>query len=119
MFLSKKRYLVVVLALVVMLWSVSVFAAGKARNVILFIGDGMGTAQRTLAYYYLGDHPIMNQMEVVGMYTTHMADGYVTDSAAAATAMATGVKTYDGAIGVDMNKQPPKPRCWVSSHPLT
>ena len=35
-----------------------------------------------------------------------LSNSYVTDSAASATALATGVKTYNGAIGVDVNKQP-------------
>ena len=86
--------------------SAGALAAGTAKNVIFFIGDGMGVAQRTLLYYYLGHQPVMNQMDVVGLYTTHMGDDYITDSAASGTAMSTGVKTYDGAIGVDMDRQP-------------
>lgn len=79
-----------------------------AKNVILLIGDGMAAAERTLAYYYAGYPPVMNQLPVVGLFTTHMAEGmgYVTDSAAAATSMACGIKTYDGAIGVGVDKQP-------------
>ncbi|NLY29448.1 MAG: alkaline phosphatase, partial [Firmicutes bacterium] len=106
--MSRWRKRLVAFLVVLMLLGTSVvgLAAGTAKNVIFFIGDGMGLAQRTLLYYYLGHQPVMNQMDVVGLYTTHMADGYVTDSAASGTAMSTGVKTYDGAIGVDANKQP-------------
>jgi alkaline phosphatase len=45
---------------------------------------------------------------LLGNATTYPAkvSGYVTDSAAAATALATGVKSYNGAIGVDVNKKP-------------
>ncbi|HHV93388.1 MAG TPA: alkaline phosphatase [Firmicutes bacterium] len=102
----KQRLIALLVVVMLLAGSVVGLAAGTAKNVIFFIGDGMGLAQRTLLYYYLGHQPVMNQMDVVGLYTTHMADGYVTDSAASGTAMSTGIKTYDGAIGVDVEKQP-------------
>ncbi|MFN8547591.1 MAG: alkaline phosphatase [Candidatus Eisenbacteria bacterium] len=86
-------------------------AAGEAKNVILLIGDGMGPAQRTLAYYGTGKEPAMNSMPVVGLMSTEPAPARpdrvdVTDSAAAATALATGIKTYNEAISVDLARHP-------------
>lgn len=79
---------------------------GKARNVILFIGDGMGAAQRnagTLATVGLDGELVMDSLPYAGLVQTDSADpeNFVTDSAAAATSYATGVKTYNGAIGKD------------------
>ena len=72
------------------------------KNIILLIGDGMGLAQITAAKTAAGNLN-MEKLEVVGLATTHAARQYVTDSAAGATAMATGVKTYNGAIAVSVD----------------
>lgn len=79
---------------------------GKAKNVILFIGDGMGAAQRnagTLATVGLEGELVMDSLPYAGLVKTDSADpdNFITDSAAAATSFATGVKTYNGAIGLD------------------
>ena len=84
---------------------------GKARNVILFIGDGMGTAQRNagaLTTVGLDGELAMDSLPYAGMVKTDSADpsNFVTDSAASATSYATGVKTYNGAIGMDAERQP-------------
>ena len=82
-------------------------------NVIMVIGDGMGPAY-TSAYRYFSDNPKTDEIEetvfdrhLTGMSSTYPApiSGVVTDSAASATALATGVKSYNGAIGVDVNKK--------------
>ena len=84
------------------------------KNIIMIVGDGMGPAYTT-AYRYYKDNPHTEFIEetvfdrhLVGMSSTYPArvSGFVTDSAAAATALATGVKSYNGAIGLDANKQP-------------
>ncbi|KAD3632978.1 hypothetical protein GD627_08995 [Arthrobacter yangruifuii] len=82
-----------------------------AVNVILMVGDGMGTSQRDairLASVGLSGELAMDTLPQVGRVHTNSADPgtFVTDSAAAATSMATGVKTYNGAIGVDLDQQP-------------
>lgn len=69
------------------------------RNVILMIGDGMGVSQITLARIVHGKLTL-DEFPVVGLVTTHSADQIVTDSAAAATALATGKKTANFAIGI-------------------
>lgn len=85
---------------------------GKVRNVILLIGDGMGDSEITIARNYAegagGFLKGIDALPVTGQYTHYSLDketgkpDYVTDSAASGTAWATGVKTYDGAIGVDI-----------------
>ena len=79
-----------------------------ARNVIVLQGDGMGTAQRDLIRLVTkgnraGRDLVMDKLDHTGLVHTDPKDpnAAVTDSAAAATAFATGVKTYNGAIGVD------------------
>ncbi|MCQ2367885.1 MAG: alkaline phosphatase [Kiritimatiellae bacterium] len=78
-----------------------------ATNVILFIGDGMSTPQRMVAdefARYAGHAPlVINRMPHQATMRTCSASNLVTDSAASATAIACGVKTYNGAIGVDPN----------------
>lgn len=87
---------------------------GVPKNIIMVVADGMGPAYTT-AYRNYVDDPSTPKIEsvvfddiLVGNASTYPAQvsGYVTDSAAAATALATGVKSYNGAIGVDVNKQP-------------
>lgn len=72
-----------------------------AKNVILMIGDGMGLGQITAGMYASGNHLNLEGFPVVGLQKTHSYDQLITDSAASATAMACGVKTYNAAIGVD------------------
>jgi len=75
-------------------------------RIILFIGDGMGEAHRTAAQWYaVGEDGAlaMDAMPFRGMTGTTNVNGEITDSAAAGTAIATGVKTYNGAISVDIN----------------
>ena len=77
------------------------------KNVILIIGDGMGINDITLAednvngVYDFG--LVLNQIENHGLATTHSADSQVTDSAASATALSTGVKTNNTRIAKDAN----------------
>ena len=78
------------------------------KYVFYMIGDGLGAAQRQLTEYYVqhqsgdaGKKLLINTFPVAGMNTTHSLDTLVTDSAAAATALATGYKTNNGLIAVD------------------
>lgn len=78
-----------------------------ARNVIYIQGDGMGIAHREFLRLALAGKTgelAMNRLPVAGLVHTSSLDPdeAVTDSAAAATAFATGVKSYNGAIGVDL-----------------
>jgi alkaline phosphatase len=81
-------------------------APGEAKNVIFMMGDGMGPAQRDaiqLATVGAYDRLVMDSLPIEGMVGTNSVDPetFVTDSAAGATSFATGVKTFNGAVGVD------------------
>ncbi len=83
-------------------------SATTIRNVILCIGDGMGLSQVALARARaagLGGKLTIERLPVTGLVRTHSADSCVTDSAAAATALACGVKTKNGMIGVTPDEQ--------------
>jgi len=82
-----------------------------ARNVILLVGDGLSIAARDatrLATVGQGGQLAMDSLRYAGWTATESADPEeaVTDSAAAATAFATGVRTYNGAVGVDVDGNP-------------
>ncbi len=77
------------------------------KNIILFIGDGMGVAQVTAAKVVKGKLE-MERCPVAGLCTTWSTSSLVTDSAAAATALATGVKTRNGMLGLTPNEMPLK-----------
>ncbi|HPH45880.1 MAG TPA: alkaline phosphatase, partial [Chryseolinea sp.] len=71
------------------------------KNIILLIGDGMGLTQLYSGYTAnLGNLNIFN-LKDIGFSVTTPIDCYITDSAAGATAMATGTKTKNRFIGVD------------------
>jgi alkaline phosphatase len=75
----------------------------SARNVILLVGDGMGLSQVSAAQFYQENTPNFERFPVVGLIKTSASDALITDSAAGTTAFASGVKTYNGAIGVDQD----------------
>ena len=74
--------------------------ADRPINVILMIADGCGPASATLARGVSG-HPLALDSILVGQVETRSASSRVTDSAAAATAMACGVKTNNLMLGRD------------------
>lgn len=73
----------------------------RVRNVILLIGDGMGLAQIYAGLTANRGDLNLAKLLNIGFSKTSAADTYITDSAAGATAMATGQKTNNRAIGVD------------------
>tara|TARA_R110002074_G_scaffold14149_4_gene49423 strand:- start:3669 stop:4784 length:1116 start_codon:yes stop_codon:yes gene_type:complete len=72
----------------------------KPKNVILLISDGTGLSQISSAYFFKDAEPNYSRFENIGFIKTSSSKEDVTDSAAGATAFASGVKTYNGAIGV-------------------
>ncbi len=89
----------------------------RPDNVILLIGDGMGDSEITSARNYVhgaaGRFPGLDALPLTGQYTTYSItkDGkpdYVPDSAATGSAWATGTKTYDNAVSVDIKGTPQK-----------
>jgi len=91
---------------------------GRAKNVILLIGDGMGDSEITVARNYLEGAggafagidalPLTGQMTHYSVNRTTGKPDYTPDSAATGTAWSTGTKTYDNAVSVDRNGHPKK-----------
>jgi len=76
----------------------------RAKNCILLIGDGMGLAHvcaAGLAAYGVGGRLAIQRMPIVGQVATYSSNSLFTDSGAAATALATGFRTYMGAVAMD------------------
>ncbi|UDF04998.1 alkaline phosphatase [Asticcacaulis sp. AND118] len=82
----------------------------KARNIILFIGDGMGVSSVTAGRILAGQNRgrdgasyrlTFESLPYTGLSKTYSADKFVTDSANGISAITTGVKTINAAIGVD------------------
>jgi alkaline phosphatase len=78
----------------------------RPKNIILMIGDGMGTSQVYAGLVAKKDNFNISRCKYIGFHKTYSADNFITDSAAGATAFSAGQKTYNGAIGVDVNKKP-------------
>lgn len=73
------------------------------KNIVFMIGDGMGFEQVRAAGMYLNGQEgtlAFESFPAKGEVTTRSADGTVTDSAAAATAMATGIKVNNQVVSI-------------------
>lgn len=80
----------------------------KPKNIILAIADGAGLNQITVSRLAIGgpDHKLyIDQLPVAGTSSTHAYENLITDSAAAATAWATGNKTKNRYLSVDKDKK--------------
>ena len=78
----------------------------KAPNIIMMIGDGMGLSQISSGMYSNNNYTSLERSQHVGLIKTHSFDNLVTDSAAAGTAMSSGVKTYNRVVGLDEKFSP-------------
>jgi alkaline phosphatase len=89
-------------------------ALAAPKNIILLIGDGMGLAHvagARIASQGLGGRLAIDSLPVTGIVTTYSANAMITDSAAAATALSTGVKTNNGVVGQSPDGQRLKVLC--------
>ncbi len=84
------------------------FRSKRPRNVILMIGDGMGVSHVFAGLTANGGRLFLENFKHIGFVKTNSASDYITDSAAAATAFATGEKTKNGALSVDTEERPLK-----------
>lgn len=83
-------------------------SSNTPKNIIFMIGDGMGLTQITAGMIY-NDGPLnLERITDIGFHKSAAYDNLITDSAAGATAFACGIKTYNGAIGVDQDTIPVK-----------
>lgn len=76
------------------------------KNVILLIGDGMGLSQVSSSFYFGNQNSNFERFKQIGLIKTSSQSDLITDSAAGATAFSAGIKTYNGAIGVDKDASP-------------
>jgi alkaline phosphatase len=75
-------------------------AQKKPKNVVFIIGDGMGLAHVHAAMVVKGNDSSFEQFQYIGFSKTHSANNFTTDSGAGGTALACGVKTKNGMIGM-------------------
>jgi alkaline phosphatase len=75
-------------------------AEERPLSVILLIGDGMGVAQISSHFYFGDDEPNFKRFNKIGLVKTNSLSHKVTDSAGAATAIATGVRSFNRSISV-------------------
>lgn len=87
---------------------------GKAKNIILFVGDGMGISTLTAARIFQGQQQgqpgeenslSFEQFPFSGLIKTYNVDAQVPDSAGTMSAMVTGAKTRAGVLSVDASAQ--------------
>jgi len=86
-----------------------IHAIENVKNIIFYIGDGMGINQVLAARISLqgvDGRFHFEKMPITGLVSTHSIDRLITDSAASATAMATGFKTRNGMVGVSPDSLP-------------
>ncbi len=101
----KKILLISILAVL----SLTVSANNSPKYIFFFIGDGMGLNIVNATEAYLAEKAgkiensklAFSQLPHLGLATTHCLTRYITDSAAAGTALATGQKTTTGTIGMN------------------
>lgn len=79
-----------------------------AKNIILLIGDGMGISQITAGLYANNNEFALEHFNYIGLHKSYSADDLITDSGAGATAISIGSKTYNAAIGMDVDTLPRK-----------
>jgi len=77
----------------------------QPKNIILLIGDGMGLTQVSTSFYFNDKKSNFLRFKEIGLHQNTPIGAKITDSAAGATAFSAGVKSYNGAIGVDKDTQ--------------
>lgn len=95
----KKRIFVLMMAVLVL--AAPLAEADRARNVILFLGDGVGIPTLNAAGIYGYGEPqalFVQSLPHIGLMDTSSASGWVSDSAAGMTAIVTGQKTHNGVV---------------------
>ena len=96
--MEKKYFKLISLLLILSIFG---FAQKAPKNVIFMIGDGMGIAQVYSAMVANGNKLALEQCTYSGFSKTYSNDNFTTDSGAGGTALACGVKTKNGMIGMN------------------
>lgn len=82
------------------------FKKKKPKNVIFMIGDGMGVTEVFAGITANHGKLFLDNFKYTGFSKTQASNNYITDSAAGGTALSTGQKTFNGAIGVNTDTVP-------------
>ncbi len=77
------------------------FKSEKPKNIILMIGDGMGVSEVFAGLTANHGKLFLDNFKYIGLSKTQASNDFITDSGAGGTAISCGVKTYNGAIGVN------------------
>ena len=80
----------------------------KRPNIIMMIGDGVGLSHISSGMYSNNNYTSLERSKYVGLIKTHSSNRLITDSAAAGTAMSSGIKTKNTVVGMDDNYKPVK-----------
>lgn len=80
------------------------FKGNTPKNIILMIGDGMGTTQVFAGLVANGGRLFIENFKHIGFSKTQSKSSFTTDSGAGATALATGSKSYNGAISMGVTE---------------
>jgi alkaline phosphatase len=94
--MKKKLIFLLIISIIV---PISTFA--KVKNVILLIGDGMGLNHIHAAKVASESSLQIERAHYIGIIETYSANSYITDSGAGGTALACGIKTNNGMIGMN------------------
>lgn len=86
----------------------NIIPSPEVKNIILLIGDGMGLTQMSAGTYAFANTSNFERCKHIGLHKPHASNALITDSAAGATAFSCGIKTYNGAIGVNQDTVPVK-----------
>ena len=78
----------------------------RPLNIILMIADGTGLSQISASQFFNPKASNYERFKHIGLIKTSSSSDLITDSAAGATALASGIKTYNGAVGVDNDTLP-------------
>lgn len=98
--IKMKRNLLLLLIAFVIASCTTEIEVKPPKNIILMIGDGMGTSQVYSAYIANKGFLNLERCKYVGFVKTYSADNLITDSGAGGTAIATGFKTNSRMIGM-------------------
>lgn len=111
-----KKMKVIIPALIVIMITTILFIQGTSKSpkyIFLFIGDGMSSAQVELTEIYqnsVENNEITEQTKLsftefntIGLRKNYSGSNYIPDSAASATALSSGILTYNGSINTDMD----------------
>jgi len=99
---KSRRVILSLLVIIALIFLATPLArADNPKSIVLFIGDGMASNHRTITERVFGKKLYMNTLPITGIYSTDAANTIVTDSAASATAMATGQKVNTEYVSTD------------------